>query len=50
MAGDLANSMSVFDSNGNNMIEVDEVAEVCRQIGYFGDPEKLFNQLRVRPC
>jgi len=47
--GNLANSMKVFDENGNNMIEVEELEHVCQKIGYTGNPEKLFNQLRADP-
>lgn len=47
--GDLANSMKVFDKNGNNMIEVDELEAVCQDIGYIGEASELFKQLRANP-
>merc|ERR1719217_1680987 len=47
--GDLASSMKVFDKNGNNMIEVDELEAVCQDIGYTGEASELFKQLRANP-
>jgi len=48
--GNLANSLDAFDKNKNNTIEVEEVEEVCKAIGYSYDPEALFKQLRRDPA
>jgi len=47
--GDLAGSIEAFDTNKNNMIEVEEMAAVCQQIGYTGSPAELFKQLKKDP-
>jgi len=47
--GDLAGSLEAFDKNKNNTIEVEEVAEVCQQIGYTDSAVELFKQLRKDP-
>merc|ERR1712232_716781 len=45
--GDLHNCMDKLDGNHNNMIEIDEVEEVCKTIGYtMSSPTALFQQLR----
>lgn len=47
--GDLAGSLDAFDKNKNNTIEVEEVAEVCQQIGYTDSAVELFKQLKKDP-
>lgn len=44
--GEFDDCMAEFDKNHNNTIEVEELADVCKSIGYKHDPKALFNQLR----
>jgi len=48
--GSFGDVMGAFDQNRNNMIEVDEVAAVCKLIGCAEDPRALYMQLRRDPA